>query len=89
MIEGTLFIGAVIIAVTQAIKYLVPKVNGAVTIGVAALVGILVAVLDTHIGVRDITVAQGIMTGLASAGVTTVASKVSVPPTPTDTTYQR
>lgn len=80
MVEGTLFIGAVIIAVTQAIRYLVPSVNGAVTIGVSALVGLLVALFDTQVGVVDMSIAQGLMTGLAASGVTTVASKVSVPP---------
>lgn len=76
MIEGVVFITTIIIAVTEAIRLLVPKVNGAVTIGVAALVGILVALIDTQIGVQDITVAQGILAGLSSAGVVTVAKRI-------------
>lgn len=75
-VEAVLFIGAAIIAVTEAIKHLVPTVNGAVTIGVSVLVGVLVALLDTEIGVQNLTVAQGIMTALASSGVVTVAKKV-------------
>lgn len=78
MIDSVLFIGTIIIAITQAIKFLAPRVNGAVTILVTALVGLFVALLDTQIGVVDITVAQGILIGLSSAGVVTVASKVSV-----------
>lgn len=78
MVEGAVFIGTVIIAITQAIKYASPKVNGAVTIGIAALVGLLVALVDKEIGVVDLTVAQGILVGLSSAGVVTVAQKVNV-----------
>lgn len=77
MIDSVLFIGAVIIAVTQAIKFVIPKVNGAVTIVVAGLLGLLVALIDTHIGVADVSVAQGILTGLAAAGVHTTASALS------------
>lgn len=76
MESSILFIGALIIAVTQAIKEVAPKVNGAVTVAVAALVGLLVALVDTHVGLTDITVAQGVLTGLSSAGVVTVAQKV-------------
>lgn len=76
MVEGAVFIGAVIIAVTQAIKFLAPNVSGAITILIAALLGLLVALVDTNIGVVDMTVAQGILTGLAAAGVHTVARQV-------------
>lgn len=76
MIEGVIFIGTAIIAVTQALKFLVPNVNGAVTIFVAALLGLLVGLLDTHIGVTDLTVAQGIVAGLSAAGVHTVARQI-------------
>lgn len=73
MIESTVFIGAVIVALTQVVKFLVPQVNGAVTIGVAVLVGIVVALLDAAIGVIDITVAEGILIALGSSGVITTA----------------
>jgi hypothetical protein len=76
MIEGSIFIGAVIIAVTQVVKYLNPQVNGALTIGVAVLVGILVALLDKKIGVVDLTVAQGIMVALAAVGVHATARQI-------------
>lgn len=76
MTEGVLFIGTVIAAVTEAIRLEVPRVNGAVTIAVAALVGLVVALLDTQIGVQDLTVAQGILTGLSAAGVVAVAKRI-------------
>lgn len=76
MVEGVVFIGAAIIAVTQLVKYLAPNIGGAVTIGVAVLVGVLVALLDEEIGVVDITVAEGILTALAAVGTHTVARQV-------------
>lgn len=79
-ISGALFIGAVIIAVTQAIKYVAPKVNGAVTIVIAVCVGIIIAAIDTNIGVENLTIAQGIMTALAAVGVHTTVTNRSTPP---------
>lgn len=76
MIEGTLFIGAVIIAATQFVKFLAPNISGALTIAVAVAVGILVALVDTEIGVVDLSVAQGIMIALAAVGVHTTARQV-------------
>lgn len=75
-VNSIVFIGTVIIAVTQFIKYLVPNVNGAVTIAVAAAVGLLVALVDKEIGLDNLTIAQGIMIGLSAAGVTTVGQKL-------------
>lgn len=77
MVEGTLFIGAVIAGVTRAVKLLAPeKVQGIVTVIVAVLVGILVALVDTQIGVVNISVAQGIMVALGTVGVVNVVEKV-------------
>lgn len=76
MIEGVIFIGLAIIATTQFIKSLVPNVNGAVTILVAVAIGIIVALIDKEIGVVDLTVAQGIVAGLAAVGVHTTASQI-------------
>lgn len=75
--DGIIFIGAAIIAVTEIIKRLVPQVNGAVTIVTAGLVGIVVALLDVHIGIVDMTVAEGLMAGLSASGAVTVATAVS------------
>lgn len=77
MIDSVLFIGTVIIAITEVIKYLAPNVRGAITIGVAALVGIVVSLIDVYVGIGDISIAQGLMTGLGAAGVTAVAAKVN------------
>lgn len=77
MVDSVVFIGAIIIAITEAIKFIWPKVvGGAITIIVAVAVGIIVALLDTHIGVQDITVAQGVLIALAAVGVHTTASKI-------------
>jgi len=73
MVESTLFIGAVIVALTQVVKYLAPNINGAVTILVAAVVGVLVGLTDGLIGVTDVSVAQGLMIALAAVGTITTA----------------
>lgn len=78
-ISGAVFIGAVIIAITQAIKYVAPKVNGAVTIIVAVCVGIIIAAIDTSIGVQNLTIAQGVLTALAAVGVHTTVTNRSTP----------
>mgnify|MGYP003451797207 CR=1 FL=1 len=76
--EATVLIGAMIIGLTQLVKYIVPSVKGWVTILIAILVGVAVGLLDQLIGVTDITVAQGIVIALSAIGVTTVAQKVGV-----------
>lgn len=74
--DGIVFITLVITAVTEAIRLLVPQVNGAVTIGVAVVVGVLVSLVDTELGLAAMTVAEGVTAGLAAAGVSAVAKKV-------------
>lgn len=76
MTEGAVFIGAVVVAIVDAIKSLSPQVQGAITVLVAGLVGGLIALIDTHIGVVDLTVAAGVLAGLASAGVVGVAKRI-------------
>lgn len=75
MIEATLFIGAVIAGITQAIKLASPRVHGLVTIAVAVLTGVVIALIDTEIGVTDITVAEGVLIGLGAAGVAGVVKR--------------
>lgn len=75
MVEAALFIGTVIAGVTEFVKYIVPKVNGAVTIAVAVLVGVVVALVDAQIGVTDINVAEGIMTAFGTVGVVSLVKK--------------
>lgn len=77
MVDSVLFIGTIIIAVTELIKYFVPKVSGPVTIVISALLGFVVALIDTNIGVIDVTIAQGILTGLGASGVVAVAKKTN------------
>ena len=77
MVEASLFIGTAVVAVTQFVKSLVPRIQGPATILLAAIVGLLVAVIDTHIGVQDISIATGILAGLSGAGIVTVAQKVN------------
>lgn len=74
--DSAIFIGAAIIAATQAVKTVFPQVSGAVTILVAAVLGGLVGAVDIHIGLANITVAQGILTGLAAVGVHTTAKQI-------------
>lgn len=78
MIDSVIFIGAVIAGVTQFIKGFHPKISGSVTIAVAVLVGVLVALLDTHVGVTDITIAQGIMIALGASGVVSGVQNVGI-----------
>lgn len=77
MIEAALLIGAAIAGATEAVKNLMPtKVHGIVTVVVALLVGVLVAILDTKIGVVDISIAQGIMLALSAIGVVGTVKKI-------------
>jgi peptidoglycan/LPS O-acetylase OafA/YrhL len=75
LVQASLLIPLLIIAVTQIIKMFVPAVNGAVTILVALGLGLLVALVDTHIGVADVNVAQGLVLALGAVGITVLAAK--------------
>lgn len=75
MVEATLFVPLMIVAVTQIVKMILPNVKGWLTIIVAIVLGVVVAMLDTHIGVTDITIAQGIVLALEAIGVTVLAKK--------------
>ena len=75
LVSATLFVPLLIVAVVQIIKMFVPAVNGAITIVVALALGVLVALIDTHIGVEDVSIANGVVLGLTAVGVTVLASK--------------
>lgn len=77
MVEASLLIGLLIIAVTQLIKAEVPAVHGRMTVAVALGVGVLVAVVDRHIGVSDVSIAQGLVIALGAVGGTVLAAKAS------------
>jgi len=76
MVDSVLFIGAIIAGITQAIKSLLPQVKGWVTILIAILVGVVIGLADRQLGVTDISVAQGIMTALATVGVFAAADRI-------------
>lgn len=77
MVEGTVFIGAVVVGLTEFFKRLYDgDIRGVLLIVSAAVVGALVGVFDTQLGVSSLTVAQGVMAGLAAAGVYQVARQV-------------
>ncbi len=75
MVEAVIFIPLIIIAITQMVKMALPQITGFVTIIIAFVVGVLVALIDTTIGVGDVTVAQGLVLALGAVGVTAVAAK--------------
>lgn len=75
MVEATLFIPLIIIAVTQMVKMAFPQVTGFLTIVVAFVVGVVVALVDRSIGVVDVTIAQGLVYALGAVGITAIAAK--------------
>lgn len=75
MVEAAIFIPLMIVAVTQMVKMFVPAISGGWTLIVAFVVGALIALFDTTIGVVNITVAQGLLLALEAVGISTVAAK--------------
>lgn len=75
LVQASLFIPLLILAITQLIKQAVPAVVGWVTVIVALVVGVVVALIDTNIGVGDITVAQGLVYALEAIGISVAFSK--------------
>lgn len=75
MTEAAIFIPLIIIAITQMIKMALPQVTGFVTIIIAFVVGLIVALVDSSIGVTDITIAQGLVLALSAVGITAIAAK--------------
>ncbi len=77
MVEATFFIPLVIVAFTQMAKMTWAGIQGWVTILIAFLVGIVVALVDGVIGVTDISVAQGIVGALMAIGLTSTFKKAA------------
>ena len=75
MVEAFIFIPLIILALTQLIKMAIPQVAGWLTIIVAVLLGILISLIDTFIGVVDVTIAQGIVFALEAIGISVIANK--------------
>lgn len=77
MVEATLFISLVIVAATQLIKMAAPTVVSWLTIIVALVIGVVIALVDTYIGVTDISIAQGIVAAFGAIGLSTLANKAA------------
>ena len=76
-LSSVVIVGLIVVGVVDAIKDLSPRVNGFVTVVVAALVGLLWALIDGQLGfVPDITIAQGISAGLVASGAAGLAKKI-------------
>lgn len=73
--DAAIFVPFLIIAVTQVVKMALPQVSGYVTILVALVVGLIVALTDTAIGVRDITIAEGLLFAGEAVGISVLAGK--------------
>lgn len=74
--DAVLFLSVVIIAITQMVKMALPEqVRGWITIIIAFVVGILVALFAPAIGVADTTVAEGIVGALGAIGISTAFGK--------------
>jgi hypothetical protein len=75
MVDASLFIPLVIVALTQLIKMGVPQVQGWVTVILAFVVGLVIALIDVLIGLTDISIAQGLIYALGAIGISVVAGK--------------
>lgn len=75
MIEAAIFIPFVIVAVTQVVKMALPQVTGYVTVLLALALGVVVALVDTSIGVENVSVAQGLVLAGSAVGISALASK--------------
>ena len=75
MVDAVLFIGLVIVAITQVIKLLAPQITGVATIAVAFAVGIIVALIDQLVGVTDVSIAEGVVASFGAIGLSSLAGK--------------
>lgn len=74
--EAVLFLSVVVVALTQLVKMALPEaVHGWITVIIAFVVGIVVALVDTLIGVADISIAEGLVASLGAIGISTAFSK--------------
>lgn len=80
MVDATILIPLVIIAITQMIKMASPKVNGWITILIAFVVAIVISVLSfvlpTEIlGIAHVSIGGALISAFSAVGVTVLASK--------------
>jgi hypothetical protein len=76
-LSSVVIVGLIVVGVVDGLKDLSPRVTGFVTVVVAALVGLLWALVDGPLGfVPDLTIAQGISAGLVASGAAGLAKKI-------------
>lgn len=80
MVDSSILIALVIIAITQMIKMASPKVNGWITILIAFVVAIVISVLSfvlptDVIGIAHVSLGAAIVSALTAIGITVAASK--------------
>jgi uncharacterized membrane protein YczE len=71
------FIGLIVIALTQQIKFVSAQVTGLVTFIVAILIGLIIGAVDRFIGLPDVTVGFAIWTAVGAVGAHTLAASVN------------
>lgn len=75
-LSSIVVLGVIVIGIVDALKDVAPKIQGFVTVVIAALVGAVWAAVDGELGfVPDLTVAQGISAGLVAAGAVGLKKK--------------
>lgn len=80
MVDATILIPLVIIAITQMIKMASPKVSGWITILIAFVVAIVISVLSfvlptEVLGIPHVSIGGALISALSAVGVTVLASK--------------
>ena len=80
MVDSNILIALVIIAVTQMVKMVSPRVAGWVTILVAFVVAVVISVLSFAlpgdvIGIAHVSIGGAIVSALTAIGITVAASK--------------
>lgn len=73
--DAVVFIGLVVVAITQMVKMAVPQIQGWVTIIVALAVSLIISLVDGLIGVADITIAQAFVAWFEAVGLAALAGK--------------
>ena len=80
MVDATVLIALVIIAITQMIKMVSPRVGGWITILVAFVVAVVISLLSfvlpaEVIGIPQVSIGQALFSALTAIGITVAASK--------------
>lgn len=74
--ESVLFLSVVILALTQLVKMALPEqVHGWITIIIAFVMGVLVALFAPALGLIETTIAEGIVAALGAIGISSAFGK--------------